>query len=354
MIKNKFYLTYVTLPILLVAVSVTLLVHPKSARAVDGEAYAIRGGTVVTVTGATIPKGVVVIRNGLIESVGPDIPIPADARIIDATGMTVYPGLFDSHTSYGLRPAPTPTPRQGQGSEDPIQAFMAQMTAPQTTAGLLPEMTVVNQLQITNTTFDAQRASGITTALTAPRTGVFQGQSAILNLGSEAAEKLILKAPYSLDIGFTAVRGGYPGSPMGVFAFLRQSFLDAQHYRDEWARYNKSPRGAQRPEVNKSLAALQPVINGEMPVILSASSEREIRRAIGLAEEFKLKYLIAGATQSYQIADYLKSNNATVLLSLSYPQRQPGQDDPERETLSALRERADAPKAAAALFKAGV
>src|SRR5262245_30554216 len=356
MIKNKFYLTYVTLPILLVAVSVSLMVRPESARALDGEAYAIRGGTVVTITGATIPKGVVVIRNGLIESVGPDIPIPADARIIDATGMTVYPGLFDSHTSYGLRPAPTPAPRQGQGrgSEDPVQAIMAQMTAPQTTAGLLPEVTVVDQLQITNTTFDAQRASGITTALTAPRTGVFQGQSAILNLGSEAAEKLILKAPFSLDIGFSAARGGYPGSPMGVFAFLRQSFLDAQHYRDEWARYNKSPRGAPRPEVNKSLAALQPVINGEMPVIFTVSTVREIQRAIGLAEEFNLKYLIAGATQSYQIADYLKAKNVTVLLSLSYPQRPQNLEDPERESLRVLRERADAPKAAAALHKAGV
>ncbi|MCI0663798.1 MAG: amidohydrolase family protein [Acidobacteria bacterium] len=354
MLKNKFYLTCVTISILLGAVSLTLLVHPESASAIDGEAYAIRGGTVVTVTGATIPKGVVVIRNGLIESVGADIPVPADARIIDATGMTIYPGLFDSHTSYGLRPAPTPTPRQGGGSEDPVQAYMAQMTAPQTTTGLLPEVTVVDQLQITNTTFDAQHASGITTALTAPRTGVFQGQSAIINLGSEAAEKLILKAPFSLNIGFSAARGGYPGSAMGVFAFLRQSFLDAQHYREEWARYNKSPRGAQRPQVNKSLAALQPVINGEMPVIFTVSTVREIQRAIGLAEEFKLKYLIAGATQSYQIADYLKSKNATVLLSLSYPQRPQNLEDPERESLRVLRERAEAPRAAAALHKAGV
>jgi imidazolonepropionase-like amidohydrolase len=352
--KNKLSLTYVTIAILLVAASVSILIHPKAARAVDGEAYAIRGGTVVTVTGATIPKGVVVIRNGLIEAVGADIAIPADARIIDATGMTVYPGLIDSHTSYGLRPTPTPAARRGEGSVDPVQAIMAQMTAPQTTVGLLAEVSVVDQLQISNTTFDAQRAAGITTALIAPRTGVFQGQSAIINLGVDGAEKLILKAPFSLDIGFSAARGGYPGSQMGIFAFLRQSFLDAQHYREEWTRYNKTPRGAQRPQINKSLAALQPVINGEMPIIFTVSTVREIQRAIGLAEEFNLKYLIAGATQSYQIADYLKSKNATVLLSLSYPQRPQNIEDPERESLRALRERADAPKAAAALHKAGV
>src|SRR4030095_15929262 len=72
------------------------------ARAFDGEAVAIRGGTVIPVAGAPIPKGTVVIRGGLITAVGADVPIPADARIVDATGMNVYPGLFDSYTNYGI------------------------------------------------------------------------------------------------------------------------------------------------------------------------------------------------------------------------------------------------------------
>ncbi|MBP6823031.1 MAG: amidohydrolase family protein [Acidobacteria bacterium] len=324
----------------------------------QGEAYAIRGGTVVTVTGATISKGTVVIRNGLIQAVGADIPVPADARVFDATGMIVYPGLMDSHTTYGLRQEAAPTGGGGRGGgANPLQAFLAQAAAQPTNSGLLPEVTVVDQLQIAETTFDSQRAAGITTALTAPRTGVFQGQSAIINLGTDAAEKLILKAPVSLNVGLSNGRGfggGYPSSPMGVIAFLRQSFLDAQHYRDEWNRYNKNPRGAQRPEVNKSLAALQPVINGQMPIVISASSVREMERAVSLAEEFGVKFLISGATQSYQNADYLKSKGATVLLSLSYPQKPAGLEDPESESLRTLRERADAPKAAAVLLKAGV
>ena len=268
--------------------------------------------------------------------------------------MMVYPGLFDSLTGYGIRPPAQPQGPPGGGGGDPIQAIMAQMLAPQSSAGLLPEATVVDQLQIGADTFDQQRAAGITTALTAPRTGVFQGQSALINLGGDAAEKLILKSPASLNVGFAGARGGYPNSLMGVFAFLRQSLLDARHYRETWARYNKSPRGAERPQVNKSLAALQPVINGEMPVIFNVTSEREIRRAIALAEEFNLKYLLAGAGQSYQLAEYLKSKNATVLLSLSFPQKPAGLEDPESESLRVLRDRAEAPKAAAALHKAGV
>jgi imidazolonepropionase-like amidohydrolase len=341
--------------LLVCAVAAAALTQPmQTSRAFDGEAYAIRGGTVVTVTGETIRNGVVVVRKGLIAAVGADVPVPADARVVDATGMLVYPGLFDSLTGYGIRPPAQPQGGPPGGGGDPIQMMLAQMTAPQSSAGLLPEITVVDQLQIGAETFDPQRAAGITTALTAPRSGVYQGQSALINLGGEAAEKLILKSPVSLNVGFGGARGGYPGSAMGVIAFLRQSLLDAQHYRQQWARYNQSPRGAERPQVNKSLAALQPVINGEMPVIFNVTSEREIRRAIALAEEFNLKYLLAGATQSYQVAEYLKSKNATVLLSLSFPQKPANLDDPESESLRVLRDRAEAPKAAAALHKAGV
>ena len=345
-----------------VAALMTAAMFVARSGSAQGEAFAIRGGTVVTVTGATIPKGTVVIRKGLIESVGADAAIPGDARVIDATGMTVYPGLIDAHSAYGLRPE-TPAGGQGRGAAaptgDPIQMIMAQMSAPPSSAGLLPEVTVVDQLQVAETTFDQQRAAGITTALTAPRTGVFQGQSAIINLGTDAAEKLILKAPVSLNVGLGSGRGfggggGYPGSAMGVLAFLRQSLLDAQHYREEWNRYNKNPRGLARPQVNKSLAALQPVINGQMPVVFSVSSVREMERAVSMAEEFGLKYMLSGATQSYQNADYLKSKGATVLLSLSFPQKPAGLEDPESESLRTLRERAEAPKAAAALHKAGV
>ncbi|QQS47946.1 MAG: amidohydrolase family protein [Acidobacteriota bacterium] len=352
--QKKFHLPLVC--ILMIGLTGTQLLRPESVQAFDGEAWAIRGGRIVTVTGATIEKGTIVIRNGLIESVGADVQIPGDARIIDATGMTIYPGLFDSYTTYGIRP-PAPqgaAGRRGGPGVDPVPNFLAQLAAPPSDEGLKPEVSVVEQLQIAENTFDQQRAVGITTALTAPRTGIFQGQSALINLGKVGPEKLILKTPYSLNVSFSGARGRYPGSLMGVFAYLRQMLSDARHYKEEWARYEKSPRGAKRPEINASLAALQPVIDGKMPVIFSVSSEREMRRVISLAEEFKLNYILAGATQSYLNADYLKSKNATVLLSLNYPQKPQLIEDPEMESLSTLRERAEAPKAAAALQKSGV
>ena len=321
------------------------------ARADGGEVYALRGATIVTVTGAVIQKGTIVIRKGLIESVGAEISIPGDARVIDTTGLTIYPGLFDSYTNLGLNPPPAPPapaggPGQGRGFQ-PAPPSPAE-------SGLLPETDVVGQLQTNATTFEAQRAAGITTALTGPRSGIFQGRSALINLGSETPDRLIIRTPFSLNIGFSSARGGYPNSLMGVFAFLRQSLLDARHYREEWARHRQSPRGTARPEISKSMEALQPVINGELPVIFNVNNVREMKRAIALAEEFELKYLLNGGLQSYQIADFLKSKRATLLLSLSFPQRPAGIEDPESESIEVLRERAAAPGAAAALHKAGV
>ena len=345
----------------LVSMFVLLLFVHHHSPAQTNETYAIKGGTIVTVTGATIPNGVVVIRNGLIAEVGANVTVPADARVIDATGMMVYPGLIDAYSNYGL-PAPQPQGgggggRGGGAPANPQAAILAALSAPATNAGLLPETTVTDQLQIAAETFDTQRSAGITAALTAPRDGIFRGQTAFINLGNEASNQLLLKAPHSLSIGFSrggGFGGGYPNSGMGVFAFLRQAFMDAQHYRDEWDWYSKSPRGKNRPAHNKSSAALLPVVNGKMPVILNANSEREIRRAIALAEEFNLKYLIAGATESYLMADFLKQKDATVLLSLSFPQKPANLEDPESESLRVLRGRAEAPKAAAALHKAGV
>jgi imidazolonepropionase-like amidohydrolase len=170
------------------------------ARAFEGEAYALRGGTIVTVTGATITNGTLVIRNGLIADIGQGIAIPGDASIIDATGMTIYPGLFDSLTSLGI-PAPTPTPGQaaGGGGGGGRQAQLAQLAAQagsdtaQPPPGLEPALTAASQLRVTAETFDQQRSAGITTALTAPRAGVYQGQSALINLGGGSPEQMILK-----------------------------------------------------------------------------------------------------------------------------------------------------------------
>jgi hypothetical protein len=141
---------------------------------------------------------------------------------------------------------------------------------------------------------------------------------------------------------------------MGTVAYIRQSFYDAMHYRDEVERYNRIKRGVNRPEHDKRLAALQPALKGELPVLFVANSDGDIRRALMIADEFKLKPIIAGAMYGYRIADMLKARSVPVILSVDFPKRAADQTDDEDETLRELRQRAETPKGAAKLAQAGV
>ena len=203
--------------------------------------------------------------------------------------------------------------------------------------------------------FASAQAGGVTAALTAPGTGILQGQSALITLGDDPSA-LVLKASVAQHVGFTPARGGaYPNSLLGVFSALRQMLLDAQHYRDEQAAYARSPRGMTRPTLDAALESLQPALARQQPVIFQADSKREIERALDLAKEFNLRPIIAGGSEAYLVADRLKAENVPVLLSANFPRRAAAPAaDADPEPLRVLRERAEAPKGAGRLAKAGV
>jgi hypothetical protein len=205
-------------------------------------------------------------------------------------------------------------------------------------------------------TFSGPTSAGITTALSGSGSGIFQGSSALINLAGNDVNAMVVKANVAQNIGFSPLRnGGYPNSLMGVFSALRQELLDAQHYRDEKAAYDKNPRGMKRPELDPSLEALQPVLARTQPVIMYASTQREIERALDLAKEFNIKPIIAGGAEAYLVAARLKAENVPVLLTLNFPRRTVAPSaDADPEPLRVLKERVEAPKNAARLAQAGV
>jgi len=317
--------------------------------------YAITNARIVTVTGPVIPKGTVVFRDGIITAVGENVPIPPEARVIEGGGLTVYPGLFDAQTDLGLPSAPqAPGARPGAAPPAQAQTQTQQPPIPLTQ----PEWSAARQLQLGGQRFEAVRAAGITTALVIPSRGIFIGQSALINTAGETPQRAVVKSPVALHIGFTPAGGGlggrFPGSLMGVFAHIRQTLLDAQHYGQHWEAYRRNPRGLERPEYNESLEALQPVVRGELPVVFHVNSESEIRRAIHLAEEFNLKFILSGAVEAYKAVDVLRQKRVPLLLSVNFPER-PRDADPEAdEPLRILRLRAEAPQNAARVHQAGV
>ena len=322
------------------------------------DTYAITNARIVTVSGPVIEHGTVVVRNGLIAAAGANVNAPPDARVIDGTGLTVYPGLIDSYTNLALpEPAPSPSPGGGGGGffalTQPRPASGPNSTQP---PGLQPEVMVEDVIRPGGNEIEASRNIGITTALTLPRTGIWMGQSALINLAGDTPQQMIVRSPVAMHVGFTPLRtGGYPGSLLGVFAALRQMMLDAQRYRDSMQIYERSPRGTRRPDTDRSLAALVPVIEGRMPVVMLANSEREISRALDLAEEFKLRLIIAGGREADHVADRLAKQKIPVLLSLNLPKRTTAAiPEADPEPMRVLRERVEAQQTAGKLAKAGV
>jgi imidazolonepropionase-like amidohydrolase len=323
------------------------------------DTYAITNARIVTVSGPIIERGTVVIRNGLIAAVGANINAPPDARIIDGAGLTVYPGLIDAYTNLALPEAPpSPSPGGGGGGGG---FFAAQQRpspgGPNSTQlpGLQPEVMVEDIIRSGGSDIESARSIGITTALTSPRSGIWMGQSALINLSGDTPQEMIVRSPVAMHVGFIPLRGSYPGSLMGVFATLRQMMLDAQRYRDQLAAYERSPRGMRRPEMDRSLAALAPVVDGRMPVVMLANSEREISRALDLAAEFKLRLIIAGGREAERVTDRLVKQNVPVLLSLNLPRRTtPAIPEAEPEPLRVMRDRVEAQETAGKLARAGV
>ena len=332
--------------------------------------WAITNATLVPVSAPVIARGTIVIRDGLIVALGAGVRVPADARVVDGTGLTVYPGLFDSFGTIGLAAA-SPA-GGGVRAGGPAAAALAVLASPATSTrdgngstadqprGVEPHVSAADQVKLDEYALDGPRSAGIATALTVPGGGIFQGQSTLINLAGASAAAMVIRPNVAQHIAFSSGRGfggggGYPGSLMGVFAVLRQELIDAQRYKQLKAAYAKNPRNMQRVEFDPSLESLLPALSGLQPVVMAANSQREIERALDLGKEFGLKVMIAGGSEAYLVASRLKAEGVPVLLSLNFPRRTVAPAaDADPEPLRVLRERVEAPKSAARLAAAGV
>lgn len=308
--------------------------------------YAITGGTVHPVSGPDIPDGTVVVRNGLVEAVGANVAIPADATTIDAKGLHVYPGLIDAHTSLGFS-APAPRrPAFGGGGGAP-QPPREQAPEPS------PDSLALRNVRISDDDADARRATGVTTVHTAPVAGIFNGQSVVLNLGTGSVESRAIKHPAAMQVSFNPrSTWTFPDSLMGVLTYIRQMLLDAQQHVTARGVYEKSPAGLERPPLNPALDALAPVLRRELPVVFVADSHEMIGRAQAIAREHNLRYVIAGAREGYAIAGDLK--NIPVLVSVKWPTPPADKEDREEQPLRVIRDRQLAPTTPSVLLKNGV
>ena len=309
--------------------------------------YAITGATVHPVGDPEIQNGVVIVRDGLIEAVGANLAIPADAATIDVKGMHVYPGLIDAQTSLGF-PSATPAPRRRGGGA-------RQQPPPAQLPDTSPAFVATREIKLSDDDAEAKRATGVTTIVAAPAFGIFNGQSVLLDLGAGEIPERVVRDPASQQISFNPRPAWtFPDSLMGVVADIRQTMLDAQQYSAAHAIYDKSPSGYRRPADDAALQALAPVLRRDVPVVFVADSEPMMRRAEAIAKEFNLRYVLSGARQGYRFADGLKANNVPVLVSVKWPVAPTNKDDRDEQPLRLIRDRQLAPTTPAVLAKNGI
>jgi imidazolonepropionase-like amidohydrolase len=346
-----------TFSIAIVALAVTLAVHAEAPNV-----FVIRGARIVTAAGAAIESGTLVIRRGVIEAVGANVSVPAEADVIDGKGLTVYPGLIDLGNT---QVADQPIPQQPQGVR--TTADLERWKREQI---LKPQFRAVEAVKVDDPMMTRLAAAGVTSALALPSGDVITGQSALINVAGVPDQPqigniveprrglVVLKTPVALHVSFPgrprAGGGAYPESLMGVIAFVRQSFLDAQHYHDVAAHAAAKHDAVESTPDSPSLEAMQPAIERKEPVAFEANQAREILRVLKLARELNLDPIVTGARDAEEVAADLKSQNARVIYSLNYPTRSralaPEADEPAR----VLRERANATRVPQSLARAGV
>ena len=278
---------------------------------------AIVNGKVLTITRGTLEKGVVLMDGGKIVAVGEDVNIPAGARVVDASGKYVLPGLIDAHCHAGLF-------GDGIGWE---HADGNEMTDPVT-----PHLRALDAVHPEDIAFPDILESGVTTILTGPGSANLIGGTwiCIKTVPRSSIEQMTLMQPAGMKMALgenpRRVYGSQkraPATRMANAGELRAALVKAQTYMAKWDQYRsdlaeydrKSAAGETGlkvptpPERDLKMEALVPVLRREMRVHIHAHRADDILTAVRIGEEFNLDINIEHATEGYKIADILAEKN---------------------------------------------
>ncbi len=314
------------------------------ASALCADTIAITNAKIHTLAGPIIEKGTILLRDGKIEAVGANVQVPAEARVIDVSGKQVFPGFIDANCHVGL-------------SE--INQVTATVDSSEGVDPVTPQMRVTDAFFPESFAVGVTRSNGVTSGIISPADeNVFAGMSALIEFSGKRIDEVVLKPVTALHVTMgEAPKEKYgeankmPSTRMGTAALLRQTFLKTREYDEKWKRYEskKSEKSTKDttetpPERDMKLDAVLDVLNGKIPLVVSAHRVDDILTAIRIADEFGIKkqLVINHGTNAYKIADLLAHEKIPVIVG-------PVTTQPDKmETLGANYE------SASLLHKAGV
>lgn len=274
----------------------------------------IQGGKLLTVSHGSIEDGVLVMADGKITAVGKagEVKIPSGAQIVDAKGMTVYPGLIDPETNFGLT----------EISADEMTNDLAERSDE-----IMPHMHVYDAFHSETELIPVARLNGVTNAVVAPASeDTVSGQGIFIQLYGRDRDEMMMGRDVALAMNFGADqrrrggRGGghseFPSTRMGLITQLRQSFLDTQDYmakRDAAAK--KNDKAFKR---DLKFEALIPYLNGERPVVIGVYEGFDVETIMSLAQAFHLKVILNHVTHSQEVLDKIASYHVPVIVGSIY------------------------------------
>lgn len=306
-------------------------------------AHALTNVRIVQAPGRIIDNGTLVIRDGIIVAVGSGVEVPADAKVWDLEGSTLYPGLIETFATFDVS-------EPEEGEDEPAGLHPNPLVHPERAAGdHLNDDGAVKKL----------RAAGFTVAVMVPEPGIFRGQSATVATGDGGVGNNLLQAGVAQNVRFRTLGfgAGYPTSIMGAMALLRQVTADARWHQSAQAAYD-ADSSQSRPVYNSSLAAFVPATKGQQRVVFEAADVDQLLQIGDLASELKLDALVVGNGDEYQRLDEVKATGLTLMLPVKFPDapKVPGEDaeDDLSIGLEALRHWKHAPENPQRLLDAGV
>lgn len=308
--------------------------------------FALKNARVMLSATEVRESATLVIRDGHVLSIlTASQAIPEGATVLDMVGKTLRPAFIDlastvatdlnqacaTNSAMGFA-APQPPPRRGPMPVQAPESGPSTSEAGHWNKLVCPERSVARTLSFDEAQLKALRQQGFAYVLSHENDGVLRGSSALVSLraGASAAQNLIA-ADVSQDIAIEQVAGfsgEYPSSYMGAIALLRQAFIDARWQADRLAAI-ESGKVLDRPEANRALSALAPVLAKRQPLFGFARDELDFARLQQLADEQKLPLITIGNGFEYRVLGQLSQYQTPVVVPVNFPEP-PSVEDPQK------------------------
>ena len=278
----------------LLAAALTAVASLTLPLGAQGDVILVRGGTIHTAAGAPINNGSVLIQAGKIVAVGTNVSAPAGARIIDATGKSVIPGMIDNHSHIGAK------------STDLNDSPML----------IGPQHRFLDALDWNDPDFQDAVEGGVTTIVTGPGSGEnVSGMAVVIKtFGTDYTKRMLLeKGGMKFAMGPKG-RTRYPATAMGVAANLRQYLIKTQEYMAAQKKWEDDGKKGNPPARDLGYEAMADVLTHKTYVRAHVHAATDIMTLLRLKDEFGFDLTLHHSTEAYKVAQEVAKRGVTAVV----------------------------------------